>query len=133
ESLARTRAPVCTGHFTIAPDDAGLLGSDAPAPAFVEVVAAGEVTLDACGTTAARVHAKRRATTVRARWTSCGAAGRVVLAARIASPACRTLAGTIKRAGTRRVRFDAMRTECADGRLDPGEPCDATAPGGDAA
>jgi hypothetical protein len=123
----------CSGRFALATKDRGLLGDGSPAATRIEVDAAGELTLDACGTTTARIRAKKRATVVQARWTACHAAVKVALNARIGSPACDALSGSVKRKGTKRVRFDATLIACDDGRLDPGEACDASAPGGDVA
>lgn len=130
---ARPRPTLCTGRFAIAAGDVDLLGDGSPAAARLDIDAGGRVTLDACGSTTARLKAKRHATLVNARWAACHAAVRVVLTARIPSPACNAVSGTLKRKGAKRVRFTATSIACDDGRLDAGEICDASAPGGDAA
>jgi len=119
-AVARTPTVACSGRFAIAAKDRGLLGDGSPAATRLEVDAAGELSLDGCGTTTARVRAKKRATVVQARWTECHAAVKVVLNARIASPTCDALSGSVKRKGAKRVRFDATLVACDDGRLDPG-------------
>src|SRR5262245_26794785 len=91
-ALARTPRTPCTGRFALTPARPGLVGDATPAIPVVEIAASGDVTLAPCGSTHGTLRAKARATTVRARWKTCGALGRVTFTARIPSPACATVA-----------------------------------------
>jgi hypothetical protein len=110
-----------------------LLGDDGPRVEAVEVGTDGRVSLGPCGEASARRRVRRGATTLRAKWPACADVGKVVLRAKIAAPACDRLTGSAKRPRTPKVAFAAERVACGDARLGPGEACDATAPGGDAA
>jgi hypothetical protein len=130
-SAARPRPDPCAGRYVIVPATT-LLGTDGPRVEAVEVGADGRVSLGPCGEVSARRRVRRGATSLRAKWPSCADVGKVVLRARIAAPACDRLEGTVKRPGTPKVVFAAERVACGDGRLGPGEACDASATGGDA-
>lgn len=73
--------------------------------------------LDACPAPApANVKARRKSTTIQARWGSCpGFPGKVALKAKIAAPACGTMVGVLtgKRSKPKRSRFRAARLEPA--------------------
>jgi phosphohistidine phosphatase SixA len=130
--VAATRAstPCPPGRF--------LVTSPVPPPAAepVEVVAfdaAGTLTIDGCGPTAATVRAGRSWTRLHARWEPCGQHRRLRLRARIHAPECTTLEGWLRGTGYPATEFSAVRSTCGDGVLDVagGEQCDASAVGGD--
>jgi outer membrane protein assembly factor BamB len=86
----------------------------------------GRLALDeVCPPVEARVKAKRRATTIRARWTSCpGLDGKVKVKARLAAPECTSLRGTITVSQRpRKRRFQVARGGFVyDVPLDPASP-----------
>jgi cysteine-rich repeat protein len=90
-------------------------------------VHAGRIALEAaCGAVPARTRTTRRRTVIRGRWKRCLPARRVRLRARIERGACRVMTGTIRGRGMHPWRFRALRSECGDGVVDPGngETCD---------
>ena len=109
----------------------------APAGAPFEAIgfdAAGAIAIDGCGTTAVTLHAGKKATRFRARWTPCGERRRLRLRARILAPECRELRGRLRGSDYPAVAITALRSTCGDGILDAGgEQCDTSAPGGDLA
>jgi hypothetical protein len=74
----------------------------------VLTIANGTVAIaSGCDVTAAKLRAKRKSTTLAARWTACGSASRVRLRAAIAAPACDQLQGTLKVKGAAATVFTA--------------------------
>ena len=127
--------PCAAGRFLVAPTAEPLLTGVSPTIDAIGIDAAGHVSLDGCGAaTKGKVKATRKATIVQAKWTRCGAFSNVVLAAKIAAPACDVMSGKLQAKMLKTKKFPAMRSTCGDQRVDTGgdETCDASAPNGDA-
>ena len=95
----------------------------------VVVDAAGDVTIESgCAATRVRVGKRGETTTLRARWTRCGALRSVRLNAKV-DAACTTLGGTLVSRGKKALRFTAAPSTCGDGLLDTaaGESCETAA------
>lgn len=123
------------GRFLVDPADEPLLPGETLLIDALGFDAQGGVSLDGCDAGApASVRAKRRATTLLAKWQACGTFAKVSVSARIASPACDTLTGRIKAKKTKAKTFTAHLSMCGDHRVDTGggEVCDGSAQSGDA-
>ena len=115
------------GRFVVTPSDALLAGG-------AVTIGQGQAVLSACGATSAKLHGTKKFTTVVARWAHCGSFSKVLLKAKVPSPACGSLQGTIKAKKVHVRSFTGALSTCGDGFLDAdgGESCDASASGGDA-
>jgi hypothetical protein len=104
-----------------------VIGGTAPAVDGV-VVAGSRVEVDSgCNSVAALITATRKATVVRAHWPRCGSLQKVRLRGRMAAPACTTMTGTLSAKHHKPVAFQAVRSTCGDGVVDPGagEECES--------
>lgn len=110
---------------THCPDGRFLVGDSALG---AMVLASGQASIDpGCAPTKAKVKARKKATTIAAKWRTCdGGPRRVRLLARIAAPDCATVTGKLRVKGSRPVRFEGHRSACGDGTIDAGggEACD---------
>ncbi len=123
------------GRFVVPKGQAPLVeGSTTPDTDSIVFGNGGQLVLEECGGTTVKLHAKKKFTTVNAKWAQCGNFQKVKLVGKIASPACDTLSGTVKGKKLQAKSFTAKLSRCGDGILDRGggEECDTTAPDGDA-
>ncbi len=128
--------PTCpAGRFIVSPADALLFGTPLPDLETLTIAGGTQVVLPNCGATPAKLKGGKRATILTARWAQCGSFTKIRLKAKLPSPACDTLQGTIKAKKTAAKSFTASLSVCGDGFFDAegGEACDVTASGGDAA
>ena len=128
------RTPCPGGRFRVRDQtplaSAGLADPDA---VVLETPVASQVGIgQGCASTPARIKATKKGTLVRARWAKCGAVGRVSLSAVIA-PGCTDMTGTVRVKGKART-LAAVRAQCGDGVIDPGngEHCEVDVGGCDA-
>jgi len=130
---ARAKPEACPpGRFLVTTVPGPFTGG--ASPAVLELAGAESVDLSGCGFAPARIRAKRKTTTVTAKWAACGEFTKVRLVAKIASPACDTAAVKLRGKKRQKSKVTATRSTCGDGRIDTegGEACDASAAGGDA-
>jgi cysteine-rich repeat protein len=132
---AKKFPPCPSGRFVVSPADALQFGNPPPALETLSIVGGTQVVLPDCGPAPTKLKGGKKATTLTARWAQCGTFSKIRLKAKIPSPACNTLQGTIKAKKTAAKPFTAALSTCGDGSFDGegGEECDATASGGDAA
>jgi hypothetical protein len=102
--------PCQPGRFLVAPTDAPLLGTGSSDVDLIDWTGAGAISTAECAATAVRVRTRRTFTRLKARWKSCGSVRRVRLKARIGSPSCTTMTGTVRAKGVPPRAFVATRT-----------------------
>ncbi len=117
--------PCPPGRFLVTSAPALVPGTTPAVVQGIEIGGQGDLSLDGCGPTAAKVKAKKTFTTVDARWAACGSLTKVKVAVRVAAPDCSAMSGIRKAKRTPAVRFTATRSACGDGRFDAsgGEMC----------
>ena len=130
-AVAKRRPPVAcaAGSFLVAAGNQAKLATLIGAAADTFTLGpAGAVTLGPCGATG-KVKAKRRKTTVSARFAACGTATKATLAVTLAAPGCAVAHGTLRAKHRKPVRFTATRTTlgaavCGNGIRDGAEACE---------
>src|SRR5262245_52975155 len=101
---ARTRPVACApGAFAFDAGTTVAFGTVLGTPVSrLEIDATGEVRLGTCATTG-KVTAKKKATTIAARWSTCGAAVRLKLTGRQQAPGCGAITGQLRAKKTKKV------------------------------
>jgi len=117
-AYAKKFPPCPSGRFVVSPADAVFFGNPPPALATLSIVGGTQVVLPSCGPAPTKLKGGKKATTLTARWTQCGTFTKIRLKAKIPSPACDTLQGTIKAKKTAAKPFTAVLSTCGDGSLD---------------
>ncbi len=124
-AAAAKKATACNGRYLI---DGSLVPGSGVAIDVVSVDGRQVAVASGCAPVRGKVGAKRKATSVAARWGSCnGLAAKVRLKARIGAPDCSLMAGRFRAKSPKlNLRFTASRSVCGDGVTDPGigEACD---------
>ncbi|HJQ84250.1 MAG TPA: hypothetical protein VKA21_09255 [Candidatus Binatia bacterium] len=110
---AGASAQPCPPGRWVVPGATLIAGVGGPVNDSIEIVES-DITIGSggCPTKKARIKGKKKFTTVAATFTKCtGIKGKVVLKAKIASPACDTMTGTVtaKKAKPKKVKFTARR------------------------
>jgi RHS repeat-associated protein len=127
---ARPKPQLCPDGRYLVVQGPPLLSGVATTPAAAVTIAEGQITLDgACPQVAVKQKAKRRGTSIKARWPECpGVVGPVRLRGLI-EPTCQTFTGkvTAKKSDRHKEEFRTLLSTCGDGVLDPdnGEECEA--------
>jgi cysteine-rich repeat protein len=105
-------------------------GLGTPALQILALDGTGVSVEGACGPRPVRRRATRKGTVLTARWRRCGPRLSVVLRAVVPRGiGCEAMQGTIRARGVAPVPFEAVRSRCGDGFVDPahGERCEAAA------
>ncbi|HEV7732379.1 MAG TPA: S8 family serine peptidase [Candidatus Binatia bacterium] len=122
---AAKKATACNGRYLI---DGSLVPGSGVAIDVVSVDGRQVAVASGCAPVRGKVGAKRKATSVAARWSSCnGLVAKVRLKAKIGAPDCSLMAGRFRAKSPKlNLRFTASRSICGDGVTDPGlgEACD---------
>ncbi len=122
-------APCPPGRFLVLPGAGALLPDATGGTVGTEALAVDGITValgERCPAVRATIRATRRFTKVVVRWPACGDVRRVRLIAKIETPDCAVLRGTLRAKKLRARSFTAVRSTCGDGVLDVagGETCE---------
>jgi hypothetical protein len=125
---ARSKPTPCPPDRYVVTAGAGMLADGSGAPPIMAIADGGVAVVNGCAPTRQRVRVKRKGTSLRLRWSSCGNRTDVRLKATLTT-SCDVILGKVRARRQRASSFGAVPSVCGDGVVDTGagEQCDESA------